>query len=557
MAVVAALAAVIFIAPRARASELNYVRDTISDSRPGVASNHEILFQVPDAVPPSGSIIINFQNQLFPITLGFGYRDVDLAISTSSPDTGFVERSLATSTDAADDSVSLQPITGPVTIDISTGSGIPAGAYVRILMGTNAPNGTHQIVNPTSTASYHIYLNTYSATGTALDYGAAMVAILPATGVNIDTNRKTPPVLSNGLPTGTIPSNVAGVDVSFDTDTYANCRYATTSGVSYDSMTNFISHDQEGFTQDFVVTGITQGDTYTYYIRCVDFAGNEDQSDYVISFFAGEPTGVPPGGGTYPASAGGGGGGGGAFYPPAPSTPSLTISGIALPSSEVFVLEDGALLPQRANADGSGNFSINIPSIDQGVYSFTLYVDDAGGNRVSSYTFTITIVAGTANSVKGFVMSPSVALSTSTVAVGEPVTITGMSAPSSTIEIWIASQTAAQSTVKVTTSADSRGNWSYVLDTTGYAVDTYQVTARASVPGLQESDFSGIAFLGVGESPVPLTKSADLNGDGKVNLIDFSILLSHWGQNYPRADLNSNGVVDLGDFSIMLFHWTG
>ena len=51
--------------------------------------------------------------------------------------------------------------------------------------------------------------------------------------------------------------------------------------------------------------------------------------------------------------------------------------------------------------------------------------------------------------------------------------------------------------------------------------------------------------------------SADLNRDGKVNLIDFSIMLFHWGNPDPVADINEDGTVDLTDFSILLFNWTG
>ena len=49
----------------------------------------------------------------------------------------------------------------------------------------------------------------------------------------------------------------------------------------------------------------------------------------------------------------------------------------------------------------------------------------------------------------------------------------------------------------------------------------------------------------------------DLNGDGKVNLVDFSILLTHWNTSDSIADLDSSGNVGLPDFSIMLFYWTG
>jgi hypothetical protein len=57
------------------------------------------------------------------------------------------------------------------------------------------------------------------------------------------------------------------------------------------------------------------------------------------------------------------------------------------------------------------------------------------------------------------------------------------------------------------------------------------------------------------------TSNSDLNRDGKVNLVDFSILVFWWGtpggNSNPPADINSNAKVGLEDFSILLFNWSG
>ncbi len=547
--------------PRASADQLNFISDTISDSRPSFGADHTIIFNATQAIPASGQIVFDFRDRPFTFPLGSGFGDADLAVSTSSPTTGFVDRPLAANPDATNDGLSVFAVTGPITVTLSSGSGIPAGAYVRLKFGANASfggAGVHQIVNPSSTASYHVLINTYDASNAPIDYGTTIVVILPAVSMQMSNNRGIPPNLSNALPTGTIPSNISAVLVSFNTDTYATCRYATSSGVSYDLMTNSITHNFVGTLQTFTVSGITQGVTYTYYTRCSDAASNTSTVDYVISFTAGNPTGVSPGGGQYGTS-GGGGGGGGAPFPPGPEagSASLTVQGVTLPSARVSLLKDGTTVPQSATADASGNFTVTLSSLDQGVYSFTLYINDANGNRISSRTFTMTIILGTANSVVGLVMPPTIDLATTTVAVGKTVTISGQSEPLSTVELWVTSQKGAQSPITVTIPADGGGSWSYDLDTTGFPVDTYQVKARSSVPGLQVSNFSNIQFLGVGQKPVPQVANADLNGDGKVNLVDFSILLFHWGQNYPPADFNFDGTVSLPDFSILLFHWTG
>jgi F5/8 type C domain len=52
----------------------------------------------------------------------------------------------------------------------------------------------------------------------------------------------------------------------------------------------------------------------------------------------------------------------------------------------------------------------------------------------------------------------------------------------------------------------------------------------------------------------PTSKSPDLNGDGKVNLTDLSLLLSQWSKP-GSTDLNNNGSTDLTDLSIMLGAW--
>jgi hypothetical protein len=49
--------------------------------------------------------------------------------------------------------------------------------------------------------------------------------------------------------------------------------------------------------------------------------------------------------------------------------------------------------------------------------------------------------------------------------------------------------------------------------------------------------------------------TGDINGDGRVNVFDLSILNSKWGQNYPSADLNKDGVVGVADLSILLSNW--
>lgn len=554
-------AAAPFIGPApARAAQLSYVSDTINDSRPSLPVNHAIVFRTTSGIPASGQIVLSFENLSFAIDPAFSYSDMDLAVSTSTSFADAVDRPLAANPDAGHDGVSVTPGTGPITITLSSASGIPAGSYVRILLGTNVPGGTYQIANPSSTASYRILLNTYDAANAPVDYGAAMVAILPAVGVDANTNGSVP-VLINGLPSGTIPSNAGQVLVSFNTTAYATCRYATSSGVLYGAMPNATVDYSLGMFHTFIVGNIVKGTTYSYYVRCSDFAGNENTTDYVISFYAGDPTGSGTGGGTpntNQGDAGGGGSGGpmGNPYPTPLSAPSLVISGVAMPGATIAVLQDGSPMSLAANTGGNGNFSVTIPSLPQGTYTFTIEAL-SGGAVISSYTATITLISGTTNNIAGIVLPPSIGFVTSTVALGKPFLLTGLGVPSSTIDLMVINRTNAASPVEATTTVDENGVWSYALSTAGLPAGTYLVKARSSSPGLPMSNFSSFSLLGIGASPAGSLNTGDLNGDGKINLADFSILLYHWGTNYPPAEFDGGSKVDLPDLSIMLAHWTG
>jgi hypothetical protein len=49
--------------------------------------------------------------------------------------------------------------------------------------------------------------------------------------------------------------------------------------------------------------------------------------------------------------------------------------------------------------------------------------------------------------------------------------------------------------------------------------------------------------------------TADINGDGHVNTLDLSVVLTHDNTNYAPADLNHDGTVGAADLAILLSHW--
>ena len=93
--------------------------------------------------------------------------------------------------------------------------------------------------------------------------------------------------------------------------------------------------------------------------------------------------------------------------------------------------------------------------------------------------------------------------------------------------------------------------------------------SKAALNG-EISSFSKAIGFAVGTKNVlakPSTKAptkGDLNADGRVNLVDFSIA-AYWYKRPISAEfklkeserLNGDGKVNLVDFSIMAFYWTG
>jgi hypothetical protein len=94
-----------------------------------------------------------------------------------------------------------------------------------------------------------------------------------------------PPVRSNGAPSGSLAAGTTQTTISLTTDEAANCKYSTTAGTSYTSMTNTFS-TTGGTSHSSTVTGLANGTSYNYYIRCQDKAStpNANTDDYPISF---------------------------------------------------------------------------------------------------------------------------------------------------------------------------------------------------------------------------------------------------------------------------------
>lgn len=278
--------------------------------------------------------------------------------------------------------------------------------------------------------------------------------------------------------------------------------------------------------------------------------GNNDSGDFCSATCKIEPAGSGGGGTT-----GGGGGSGGGSSQDQGDT-EISVTGRAYPSQVVhIILNADEVGTVRADSDGRFDFATDA---SPGTNSMGFWSLDSRGNRSITFNTTFDVTQGAITNLNGILLPPTLVASDTTVDPGDVITFSGQTVPNTRVEVHIDDSARVESTT-----SGANGTWSLQFNTAGLSADTHTARARfilGSGSLTTQSAFSSTLQLFVGVAGSASTPS-DLNRDGEVNLIDFSILIFWWGtsggSSDPSADINGNGNVGLEDFSILLFNWTG
>ena len=234
----------------------------------------------------------------------------------------------------------------------------------------------------------------------------------------------------------------------------------------------------------------------------------------------------------------------------------ISIQGQAYPNATVNILIDGESVG-TVRTNSKGDFLFNV-STEPGTASLSFWANDNSGTRSATVNTTFDITQGAVTNLSGVLIPPTIKTSTATVNPGAVIVLSGQTVPSVNVEVSIDN-----GKKTLTTTSDAFGNWTVQFDTSTVSIDTHTAKARfiTGANALKTESTYGTAlslFVGVAGKA---TNNSDLNRDGKVNLIDFSILIFWWGtpggNSNPPADINLNARVGLEDFSILLFNWTG
>ncbi|MDD5071466.1 MAG: hypothetical protein PHQ42_01890 [Patescibacteria group bacterium] len=252
--------------------------------------------------------------------------------------------------------------------------------------------------------------------------------------------------------------------------------------------------------------------------------------------------------------------GGSAYVPPAET--GVVFSGRAYPTSLVTILKD-AQIAATTIADPNANFNVSFSGLSAGSFVFSIYSEDKAGRRSSLFTFPITVTSGTVINVGGIFISPTIAVDKEETKKGDNVAIFGQTAAESEVTISINSE----EEFFVKTPADKNGVYLYNFDTSLLEIGQHFTKSKSALSGEISPYSRAVSFLVGTKSVFPPSEKcgkADLNCDGRVNLVDFSIA-AYWYKR-PISDafkeiekerLNGDGKIDLVDFSIMAYYWTG
>lgn len=266
---------------------------------------------------------------------------------------------------------------------------------------------------------------------------------------------------------------------------------------------------------------------------------------------------TPPGGGTGGSAGGGGGGSGGVIM--TANVDSAIFRGLAYPGSIISLLKNGTIVAE-VPASPNGTFEIRTQNLPNGTYTFGVRAEDTQRLRSSTQIFTVYITQGITITIDGIFIAPTITTDKVEVKRGDPLTLFGSSAPNAKVTVVVNSVT---ELIKRAV-ANANGIWLYKLDTLELELGDHEGKARS----LTENDislFSDMTTFKVGTSnkerliSLRGNKRCDINQDGRVNLLDFSIL-AFWYKRagFPeKVDLNTDKKVDLSDVSILAYCWTG
>jgi len=205
-----------------------------------------------------------------------------------------------------------------------------------------------------------------------------------------------------------------------------------------------------------------------------------------------------------------------------PST-ALTFSGRAYPNSRIIILKNGQFFFET-KANSKADFFVSLTTLEPNNYKFSIYGEDNFDRISPIFNFDLILKRNVTTTISGIFLPPTIEVDKIEVLKGEKVKIFGQTVPSGLVTLVIDSVLPSYEIM-----AETNGVYQYLLETTELNLKTYIPVVKTTIETTESSENSGASFT-VGKKTQRAVKtcesiSADLNCDGRVNLVDFSILL--------------------------------
>jgi len=205
-------------------------------------------------------------------------------------------------------------------------------------------------------------------------------------------------------------------------------------------------------------------------------------------------------------------------------------SGIAL----VSVFLDGSLY--ATSSTGSIAKTLDTTTLTNATHTFTATAKDSAGNQGTAAAVTVTVfnLSTATRYPRKVVLSGLEGLSS--VPAGTSLTATVLSGAS---------------VLETQNNLLPNGSGEYTVSF--LSTDPQLVDIRVTVSGYLSVKLTALdtTINSAVDLSAPQLTAADFNGDNTVNALDYSILNTHWNQNFAQADINRDGLVNSLDYAIL------
>ncbi len=421
-------------------------------------------------------------------------------------------------TASADPTVPNQTTSGVAGYQVFRCSGVSCTPTLQVATST-----TTSLTNTGLSAqtSYVFGLKAYDVAGNVSSLSALATAATPA------APDITPPVIS-AVSAGTLTQTGSTITWITNENSDSLVDYGLTSAYGSSSALNsslITSHS-------VAISGLLAGTLYHYRVKSKDASGNlATSADSTFTTQSAPDTTAPIVSITSPSA--GTQGGTIIFSATAsdPTVPGQVVSGLFLTS----LLIDGSTF--ATSSSGSISINLDTTTLTNASHTLTATARDNAGNIGNTQSITINVfnLANAQRFPRQISLSaleglPSVAANTQ-------VTVTVVSPSTGSI---LETQTLLP---------DASHNYTITFLPT----DPQTVNVRVKVSGylsqlvttIDSTQNSAIVIS------IPQLAAGDFNNDNTINAVDYSLMNSHWNQNFSAADINQDGLINSLDFAVL------